>query len=389
MNSPTRRGIIGALSLTGLSATLIVGLALARNEARMSADVAGMAMPVSTRPLELRDTYVVQRRFTGRVQARRQSVLGFELSGRLARVLVDEGDRVERGALLAELDTGRLAAKRDELLAAQAKAEADLALAGATLKRVRGIVDKGGVSRQELDEAREGWRAAKAALALAGQRIDSLDVELDKSRLRAPFAGSLVARRADEGQVLDAGHPLLTLQEDSLPEIRVGVAGRVIAQLEPGRHYRLRWRDTELTARLRALLPVRAATARTVDALFDPLATEARLLPGDIVTLALDRRVEQRGSWLPITALTEGERGLWSLYVADPLAAGESAVRGATHRIVRRSVDVLHQSAERVYVRGALHSDKQVVVNGLQRIVPGQQVRLADARLARAGGGHD
>lgn len=380
MQTRTRRGI-ALLTLTGLLAVATAGLVLARSDraAPLAADKRVLAVDV--RPLAVQDGFTVRRPFTGRVEARRQSVLGFESPGRLARVLVDEGMAVTSGQVLAELDTERLAATRDELLAAQARAKAELALADATLKRLRGVVDKGGVSRQGLDEAREGRRAALAAVRLAAQRIDSLDVDLAKSRLRAPFSGTIVARSADEGRVLGAGDAVLTVQEDSAPEIRVGIAGAAIEQLTPGERYELQWRGRTLHAELRTLLPLRAATARTVDALFDPLDGDHRLLPGDVVTLILDRQVTRRGSWLPLTALAEGERGLWSLYVAEALDE-EQPADGATHRIVRHTVDVLHQSDEQVFVRGSLQPGKAIVVTGLQRIVPGQQVRIAAERIA-------
>jgi RND family efflux transporter MFP subunit len=282
---------------------------------------------------------------------------------------------VKAGQLLAELDTERLRAQRNELLAARAEAKANLSLAKVTFKRLRGIVDKGGVSHQDLDESREAQRAAEAALSLADQRIRTIDIELTKSRLVAPFAATVIARDADEGRVLETGYPILTLQEHTTPEIRIGVAGRTLERLTPGRVYPITWHDQTIAARLRALLPLRAATARTVDALFDPLDPPQGMLPGDLVTLALDSLIKERGSWLPLSAMAEGDRGLWSIYVAEPLAKPDQVLE-ATHRIVRYTVDVVYQSGEHVFVKDALNRDQRVLVSGVQRIVPGQAVRL-------------
>ena len=357
------------------------GLVLAKVEppSPPTRQTAAMVLPVDVVRVQRESGYTMQRIFTGRVQARRDSVLGFELAGRLSSVKVDEGDQVETGMLLAELDTDRLQSRRDELRAALAEAEANLALANATLKRMRGIVDQGGVSRQVLDEADEGQRAAAAAVRLAKKRIASVDVELDKSRLYAPFDGTVVARLADEGRVLDTGEPIVRLQEGTAPEIRVGVAGRAVQQLVPGNLYRLAWQGREFEARLRTILPLREATARTIDVLFDPLESNPRLLPGDIVTLSLPSHVDQPGVWLPLTALTEGQRGLWSVLVAEPSDQAPDAL-AASHRIDRRTVDVVHQAADRVYVRGALDDSDLIVATGLQRIVPGQWVRTTDDR---------
>lgn len=379
---------LSTLIPAALLGAIAAGLALARGGSPMAALPPPAAIPVETRAVVLQDGFRRQRTFSGRVQARRESMLGFESAGRLEDVAVDEGARVEAGQLLATLDTDRLRAQRAERVAAKTEAEANLALAEVTLKRLSGVVDKGGVSQQGLDAAREAQRAARAALRLAERRIGTLDIELEKARLTAPFAATVVTRMADEGQVLDAGHPVLTLQERSAPELRVGIAGPALDQLQTGALYTLTWRDRTLKARLRALLPLRAATARTVDALFDPVEPPPGMLPGDLVTLALEQRVEQRGSWLPLTALTEGERGLWSLYLAETLPQTDAPL-AATHRIERRTVDVVHQETDRVFVRGALRDRDRVVSTGLQRIVPGQLVRLIPEAVTVAEVAHD
>ncbi|MCB1772157.1 MAG: efflux RND transporter periplasmic adaptor subunit [Gammaproteobacteria bacterium] len=374
--------------LSALAALAATTATIAVNQAPVTepgkSDVIASVLPVETRPVEYQHGYEVQRVFSGRVQARRESLLGFDAGGRLASVQVLEGDRVQQGALLATLDTARLAARRAELAAAQAEAEARLALASATLKRLRGVLESGGVSRQELDEAREGRRAAVAALDLARQRVATIDVELEKSRLFAPFDGTVVERMVDEGRVLATGEPVLHLQESAIPEIRIGVAGDAVKLLQTGRVYALRHGQTTLEARLRTVLPRRAARTRTVDALFD-LVGEYRefehLRPGDSVNLYLALAIDEPGYWLPLAALTEGERGLWNLYVAEP-AGGPSPVIGATHRVGRRTVALLHHEADRVFVRGALQAGTPIIASGLQRVVPGQWITTADSLVA-------
>ena len=341
-------------------------------------------LPVETRPIEHQESYQVHRVFSGRLQARRESQLGFDAGGRLAEVQVVEGATVRKGSLLATLDTDRLAAQRAELVAAHAEAEANLALASATLKRLRGVLKSGGVSRQGLDEAREGRRAAVAALDLARQRIATIDIALEKSRLFAPFDGTVVERLADEGRVLATGEPVLRLQESTTPEIRIGVAGDAVELLQPGTVYELDHGQSKLLARLRVVLPLRSARTRTVDALFDPVnqgSADTALLPGDIVNLRLSFTVDEPGYWLPLAALTEGERGLWSVYVVEP--ASDSPVGfNATHQVGQRTVALLHQEADRVFVRGALSSGTPVITTGLQRVVPGQWVTTADSLIA-------
>jgi RND family efflux transporter MFP subunit len=336
-----------------------------------------LAVPVvSIQPLA---GFQLRRRFTGRVEAARESLLGFELDGLLVEVLVAEGEAVARGQLLARLDTARLRARRGELRAALADARADLALAKLTVERFQGVFKSGGVTQQALDGAREGFRGAEAGVALAEARIASLEVDIVKTALKAPFDGVVTDRLADEGRVLSAGSPVLKVQETARPEIRVGVAGHPVAALTPGNTYRMAWNGRAFRARLRSILPVRAPGQRTVDALFEPLDLPAGPRPGDLVDLTLESRMPERGFWVPLSALAEGARGLWTVYAAQALTDGAAGALDASHQLAPRIVEVLHQDGERAYVRGPVHARELIVRDGLHRVVPGQWVRVSDA----------
>ena len=81
---------------------------------------------------------------------------------------------------------------------------------------------------------------------------------------------------------------------------------------------------------------------------------------------------------MPVTALTEGSRGLWTANVVTPIASEQVAINGATHRVVPRSVEVLHKQESEVFVRGALAAGDQFITGGSHRIVPNQLVRLKE-----------
>ena len=78
------------------------------------------------------------------------------------------------------------------------------------------------------------------------------------------------------------------------------------------------------------------------------------------------------GTWLPFAAITEGLRGLWVIYALVP-------AEGGGYRIEARDVEVLYAAEDRVFVRGAIADGELLVGAGLQRVAPGQTVRLAAA----------
>jgi hypothetical protein len=135
------------------------------------------------------------------------------------------------------------------------------------------------------------------------------------------------------------------------------------------------WRGRALTSRLRAVLPVRSSDTRTLDTIFVPDDPPAGLRAGELVEIQLSQWIEEPGLWLPLSALTEGARGLWQAYVAEPLTAGIPGEPVADHRVAPRPLEVLYQEGDQVFVRGSLGSGDRVVRSGLHRVVPGQRVR--------------
>ena len=239
--------------------------------------------------------------------------------------------------------------------------------------------DFDGVSAQELDLAVDRANAAAAGLAAAEARLATVEVDLSKSSLRAPFAAVVVRRRFDEGQIVAAGQPVLDVQELAPPDVRVGVAGELTNELHEGDTRVLRVNGREVPGTVRAVLPVRDPATRTVDVIFS--LEDGDVLPGDLARLVLEQPVAEIGVWLPVSALAEGSRGLWTAYVAIPVEGGPVENSGATHYIEPRPVEVLYERADAVFVRGALTDDELYVTGGLTRVVPNQQVRI-DVKVA-------
>ena len=249
-----------------------------------------------------------------------------------------------------------------------------------SLERSEVAAEFEGISAQELDIAVDGANAARAGVAAARARLNSVQVDLDKSLLRAPFDATIVSRQLDEGQIVAAGEPVLHVQESAAPEVRIGVAGDLSKRLAPGDAQALMINGERIDATVRAVLPLRDPATRTVDVILTLAGGAA--LPGDIARLPLKQAIDEPGFWLPISALAEGNRGLWIAYVVMPLDAGTPNNSGATHFLQPRAVELLYEDTEQVYVRGALADGDLYVTGGLTRVVPNQQVRVAGAALA-------
>lgn len=350
---------------------------------RANASADPLAVRVVT--VEAAGEFETRRRYAGTVAARRASQLGFTQPGEVAEVLVDVGDRVIAGAVLARLlqddVKAALAESRAALTLARANvvaAEADLELAQETASRFRNLHERGHASAQTYDEQRLGAAAARARRdvavaerARAQAALDVAEVRLRQTEIRAPYDGMVQARLADEGTQVNPANVVLRLVELDRQEAHVGVPDQLANTLEPGADAELYWGNERLSVRLRAVLPEIDPTTRTLTAIYELTGSEARLPIGAVVELGLATAVESSGNWVPLAALTESERGLWGVYVV-----------AADDTLDRRLVEILHTESDRVFVRGTLTSGDRIVAEGVHRLVPGQRVRVQGTELA-------
>jgi len=365
---------LGGGALVLVAALVIVsaagaGIAALHMRADAQAPVeANPPLTVRTMNLEKQDHYEVEQRFAGRIEAARETRVAFERRGLVERVLFDEGDDVPAGAAVAELDQSKLKAERKRLQANKRKLEAKLALAKRTLDRQETLSRQGWQSEQRFDEARFSVDELQAAIDKVSAQIDSVEIDLEKSVLKAPFAGTVTARHVDEGAVVQAGAPVLGLAETSRIHARIGVTADVAQQLETGQRYPLAVGQQRLRGELIAKRPDIQTGTRTVTALFAVDDPGAPL--GEVIELIRNRTIEQPGAWLPLTALVEDRRGLWSVYRVRP--------DGEAHAVDRRSIEIVHSRERQAFVRGLFDDGEEIIKDGTNRVVPGQRVIVSE-----------
>lgn len=326
-------------------------------------------IPVDLIELQKSDGYAVRERHAGRVVARRISDLGFERAGRLVEVTVDDGTRVEEGELLARLDTRELRARRRELEAQKESIAAELALARTTTERQEKLFDGGVVAPQSIDESRFGEQRLSSQWIAATAALERLDVQLALSELRAPFAGVVARRFADEGTVLQPAAAVMQLLEDQALEVHVGLPAHTASRLEAGRAYDIEVEGTRHSATLRTRIPLIDPATRTTTGVFVIEQAGPALQHGALARVELETEIQSPGFWVPVDALSEGRRGLWTAYAVQAEDGGWVAER--------RQVEVIHAEVDRAFVRGTLFEGDRIVAGGVHRIVPGMHVRVS------------
>ena len=141
----------------------------------------------------------------GTLQGYTQSPVAARASGYLKRWTTDIGSRVQKGDLLAEIETPEIDQQLSQAIAARAQTAASLALARSTMERWEALRKKDAVSQQDLDERRSGHAQAQANLASVDANIERLRQLGAFKRVTAPFAGVITRRNVDVGDLIDAG----------------------------------------------------------------------------------------------------------------------------------------------------------------------------------------
>jgi RND family efflux transporter MFP subunit len=222
-------------SLLTLSALPLLALAGCGERPALDAATASAPRGVAVRTAkiaarDLEETLVL----TGTLRPRAQVELPAEVAARLERVLRDEGARVAKGELLARLDDTDYRLANDRARAALAVAEANRAHAVAERERADNLLKTGGITDKDHLSAQVALQVAEASLAQVRAEAGIAAQQLARTRVKAPFAGRVAKRVADEGAMLAAGTPIFTLVDDSLLEFEAQVASRDLVKVRLG-----------------------------------------------------------------------------------------------------------------------------------------------------------
>lgn len=344
---------------------VIGGFSLVAERGDAAPDVAAPQTSVGVISVQQVPGYAVTRRFTGQIEAAARTDLGFELSGRIADVLVEEGDVVARGAVLARLDISALIPERAALEAELAALAADAELARLTLARNDALTERGFRSVAAQDEARLTLARAEAGMAALRARIAGVDVRLEKSVLTAPYDARIGARMADPGQTAAAGQSVLVLFDAAPARARVGLPPDLAAALTVGDRVTVESHGAVMDAVVRQIRPDLDPLTRSRSVVVT-LPEGAAPVLGDTVALRLTQAVDDPGFWAPLSALREGVRGSWSVMAVEATPEGD--------RTRPAAVEVIHSDGNRVFLRGLLPEAARIVAEAPDRVAPGQLV---------------
>ena len=362
------------ISIAVFTAALVVLLMTAGLGNATQTPEARLPVAVSTGQVKIQTGFETPINVFGLVESPKATSLSFDVAGQVTRMLVEEGDVIKKGDMLAQQDIARLTARKRELQAAIERANADLALAKVNSDRTKSLVERKLESAQRLDEAKANLNVAKAQLSEMQAALESLNVEIRKTTLFSPFDGVVNRRFFDEGSVVSAGSPVFGITSSENYQARFAVPADVVEQFDVNEPVLVRVGDIDVAGTVSQRLPTRNVQTRTVDILVT-LNSNERVRPGDMAILSAFRSHSETGAWLPVNALSNGLRGLWRVFVLPK--EGNATLQA-------RVVEVVYTDGNKAFVRGALEDGDIYVDEGTHKLAPGQMVAIPSQQQAGA-----
>jgi multidrug efflux pump subunit AcrA (membrane-fusion protein) len=363
-------------------------------------------------PVQVRAPAVVERAesvsASGSVEGSETADVAFLVGGRVVRVLVEEGQHVSKGQLLAEIEPtdyrNAFNAATAQKAAAQAVSEkADAGLRKQELeqaridferaedeyKRMKFLVERKSLppndfqkfeaaykaARERYDQAQEGTRKEDRATATAqAHAADAQASEerkrLDDTRLLAPISGNIGMRRVDPGQTVAAGMPVFSIVELNPAKVRVGVPEAEIGKVRQGApaEITIPSLDGRRFAGKVAIIGVAAEpTSRTYTVKILVPNPGPVLLAGMVAEARIFGRAKVKSLTIPGEAV-----------VPDPQGAPNVFVYSADRkRVYGRRIEVGSPVGKEVEIRSGLTGSEQIVVAGQQKVREGSLVEIA------------
>jgi RND family efflux transporter MFP subunit len=304
----------------------------------------------------------------GSLAAWQEAVVGAEANGlKITEVRVNVGDRVQRGDVLALLQSDTLAAELAQAEAGLAEATANAAEAKAQAERASNLQQQGFFSAAQLSQALAAEASSAARVQSARALVQLQKVRLSQTQVRAPDAGVISARQATVGSVVGAGVELFRLIRQGRMEWRAEVTAADLGRIQVGAPVQIKAASGQvLQGKVRMVAPSVDAQTRNALVYVDLTSAHGSARPGMFAQgeVALG---QSQALTVPQTAVVVRD-GFSYVYSVGP-----------DQKVTQVKVQTGRQNGDRVEVTGGLKPDARVVTSGGAFLNQGDTVRVVNA----------
>ena len=314
-------------------------------------------------------------RLSGELRAAREATVRAKLAGSVLEVRVEEGQPVQRGAVIARIEARPLQEALVSSQSAVRSAEQSLAVAEREADRTASLVKGGALAERDLELARTAVAGSQAQLADARARLASVRQLLDDAVVTAPISGVVSGRPVNAGDVVSPGTPLATIIDPSSMRLEASVQSESLASLKLGTPVEFEVRGypgRTFEGSIARVAPAADPVTRQVNIFVDVPNTSGQLVAG----LFAEGRVtsERRQAVLvPATAVDTSGQHPWVLRLKDGKAERVSVTIG-----------VRDDRSERIEILSGIAAGDVLLTGAARAVTPGTPVTVAGAASAPA-----
>lgn len=307
---------------------------------------------------------------SGALAAEKEATVRAEVNATVLSTLAEEGQQVERGALLARLDDGTLRDAASSAAAGLRSAEEEATWAQREAERADTLLRSGAVAQRAVEEAVTRRSGAEARRSEAWARLTSAQEQLRKTSVRAPIAGTVSRRAASAGDTVMPGSELFTVVDPAILRLEAAVPAERLSELRVGTVVSFAVRGApgqKFTGTIDRISPVADPTTRQV-AVFVTVPNADRRLVAGLFAEGRVATVTRSALALPFDAV---DREL-----------GEPAVLKIVDGQVQRVPVVLgleDRETELVEIVSGVDAGDHVLMGAARRVTPGTRVEVRPA----------
>ena len=310
-------------------------------------------------------------RFTGTTQPIDQTIVKSRVAGRLAEVLVREGDQVTEGQVLARFETTELQAKVNERQSALEAARADARWTARDRNDKETLANRNIVSQSAADQARATAENRASMVAVAEAQLEVARKNLADAEVRAPFDGVVGERLANQGESLPIDGRIVALLDTSHVEIAAQMPAADVVRMKVGQPATVTlegFGDRTFSGQITRISPTTQAGSRSIPVYVEIVDRHEALRGGLFGTGSVTVMEKAHALAVPAASVRKGDQG-------DYVLAVENGV------LVRKPVGIVRtwSRGELVEVKG-LESGMTVVSAPLPGLQAGQAVKIVESR---------
>ena len=335
-------------------------------------DQATSATSTPNRPVQVQrvafQTKDTSHEFVGVVRARYETDVGFRVAGKITTRVVNVGDRVQAGDVIARLDPTDLQLQVESAQAELSAATSNLTQAAADEQRFATLKARGYAAVADYDRKQAAKDEAEGRLERAQRALELARNQLAYAELKADADGVITTTLAEPGQVVAVGQAVVRLARHGEVEAVVALPETWLGEARESRATVRLWSDPkrQFAARLRELSPQADPMTRTYAARFTIQNPDNTVVLGMTATVALSRAADAPAAKLPLSAIVNRGTGP-TVYVVDGSGALEP-----------HSVMVASFAADAALVTAGVSDGDRVVTLGVQKLNAGEKVRIID-----------